>query len=195
MRHRFETPSGCKSFRVKVGADGAADVGDYAAILLWREHDKFLPLPTRIRDEDDVGDVYVQRVGGSEEEDARDPDLAVHPRASGITQTAIGLGIRFDTAIGGQGPVVVQERRFYSVLSADTSTTDCPDNYVVAAVAYEVVKAAHRALERPESLPKAEKKYNPFERLREDMRLDYDNWHRRYGATKRNQRRTQRVRI
>ncbi len=195
MRHRFKVPSGCKQFQVRIGADGAADVGDYAAVLLWREDDKFLPLPTRVRDENDVGDVRLQRAGGSNEEDARDPDLVPHTLAVEVSQASVGLALRFNTAVGGQGPVWIQERRFYTVLSSDTATTNCPDTYAIVASAYEVVKAAYRAAERAETLPKPEKKANAFASLREDMRLDYENWNRRYGAGRKSQRRTQRVTI
>ena len=182
----FDIPSGCRSISVRLGGVLITAVIDYAAACLWREDSRFLPLPTRIRHEQQIGqDVSYMVDTGNADEDATDPHLEPVGSVANVVQTQVGLGLRFQTAIGGNGPIFIQEQRPYSVLTSDTATTDCPDEYIYAAAAYETVSVAWLAEERRGVLVQPGPYRNPFTNIRAQLWREYLYRHNLIGATRR----------
>jgi len=194
LRFSFDTPASCRQFQVRAGASGASDTADYMMAILWPADARFLPLQTRVRDHRMISNEFFYLPdSGTDPEDATNPARTPLSRGVELVQTAQGLGAQFDSAIGSRGPVLCEEKRFYLGLGNQFDSTPCPDEYAIAATAYEMIRTAWLAEERPGDLPKPEGYANPFNGTMLMVRSTYEAAHSTYGATEESRRRSPRV--
>lgn len=118
----FEVPSGCRSVQIRLGAEAASGVGDYALAAVWPDRAREFPLQARIVSEDQVYGWH--RVAGrTGTETMRKQRVGRWPMGEPkLRATPNGLLACFDYQVGSQGPVFYAEKTYYDMGDSGTAT-------------------------------------------------------------------------
>jgi hypothetical protein len=144
----FTTPVGCDSIAIRLNSVGATKVAHFAWIALWPSDAPSISLPDRITSEKFVGSIFAARQVGSE---AYGTNMVLE-ECTGMEPTREGYGglsVRLSRSY--LGPFFVEERSPYPQLTGDyhatdatVYTTDCPEDWISYAAAYELMLAVAR---------------------------------------------------
>ena len=166
LRNSFVVPDDCEEFQVRLGAQNLGDVIQYAGAYLWRTGDREMPFQARVLDEEVVGD-WFEWEGRS---DLRSPSRGGLVPLQGINvgTSPAGLTAFFPAALGSGGPPIYQEKEYYPVFAGatfalkDADTTDCPLEYLAAAVCFGLHDKLYGMVERAAPLARPEGFVNPW---------------------------------
>jgi hypothetical protein len=175
-RYTFSLPSGCESFQVRFGHSANTATVYIAAVWLWRDADRELPIPTRVPSPGYVGRVVelLDRGQGTYEgwgQTERREITSVHHRTDSILG---GVTLEFDDSLSG-GPYMYQECSNYPNLTTDASEVQCAEaihDYIVAASGFEFLDSLHS---HEGVRPHSPGQVNPYEAER-------TKWENRYKA-------------
>lgn len=138
LDNTFTVPSTCYEWRLHLGGQGAADVCYWTHIIANPVHERQFMLPARILADSRVGDVMYRL--GDEVDHFRFAPYAQAGNHVSIQKESYGVMVRLDRPMGTGNPVYVEELAAYEALSADTSTTECPEELALVAIEYETYK-------------------------------------------------------
>ena len=138
LDNTFTIPATCKQIRIHVGGTGATDDIHWTNIIAYQQDETQFVLPMRIANEKKIGNVLYRT--GDDVEDFRFEPYCESGRHAGISAEMAGVVVRLSHAPGTGSPAYVEEKCTYDALSADTSTTDCDPELVLACATYRLMK-------------------------------------------------------